>query len=55
MDIYVQNAAPGGDKTANWLPAPTGRFSVILRIYWPRQEVVERRWVPPGLRKEKPA
>jgi hypothetical protein len=28
---------------------------VILRIYWPKQEVVERRWVPPGLRKQKPA
>jgi len=55
MDVYVQNAAPGAEKTANWLPAPTGRFSVILRIYWPKQEVVERRWVPPGLRKEKPA
>jgi hypothetical protein len=54
-NIYVQNAAPGADKSANWLPAPTGRFSVILRIYWPKQEVVERRWVPPGLRKEKPA
>lgn len=55
IDIYVQSAAPGADKTANWLPAPTGRFNVILRIYWPKQEVVERRWVPPGLRKEKAA
>jgi hypothetical protein len=54
-DIYVQNAAPSADKTANWLPAPSGRFNVILRIYWPKQEVVERRWAPPGLRKEKPA
>ena len=53
VDIYVQNAAPAADRTANWLPAPGGRFNVILRIYWPKPEVVERRWVPPGLRREK--
>jgi len=53
IDIYVQNAAPAADKSANWLPAPGGRFNVILRVYWPKAEVVERRWVPPGLRREK--
>ena len=53
IDLYVQNAAPAADKSANWLPAPGGKFHVILRIYWPRAEVVERRWVPPGLRREK--
>jgi hypothetical protein len=53
IDILIQSAAPGTDKSANWLPAPSGRFNVILRLYWPKAEVVERRWVPPGIRKEK--
>jgi len=53
IDILLQNAAPGADKSANWLPAPSGRFNVILRLYWPKAEVVERRWVPPGIRKER--
>ena len=55
IDIFIQNAAPAADMSANWLPAPKGRFNVILRLYWPKAEVVERRWVPPGLRKEKRA
>jgi len=53
IDIFIQTAAPGADKSANWLPAPSGRFNVLLRLYWPKAEVVERRWVPPGIRKEK--
>jgi hypothetical protein len=23
LDLYVQHEGPGGDKQANWLPAPT--------------------------------
>jgi hypothetical protein len=25
LDLYFQNANPGADEEANWLPAPTGR------------------------------
>ena len=39
LDIVISQANPGGD--ANWLPAPKGPFSVILRIYWPKQEVID--------------
>jgi hypothetical protein len=53
IDLYVQNASPAAGRTANWLPAPSGRFNVILRIYWPKPEVIERKWVPPGLRLDK--
>jgi hypothetical protein len=51
LDIYIQNANPGKDKEANWLPAPKGPFNLILRIYWPKQEVVEGRWNAPGVRR----
>ena len=30
MTIYLQSDNPGGDKEANWLPAPSGPFLVIL-------------------------
>ncbi|MEZ5738500.1 MAG: DUF1214 domain-containing protein [Burkholderiaceae bacterium] len=34
------------DDTANWLPAPSGRFYLILRLYCPRPET--RSWpIPP--------
>ena len=50
LDIVIQNADPGKDKEANWLPAPKGPFNLILRVYWPRQEVLDGRWNAPGVR-----
>jgi hypothetical protein len=50
LDILIQNADPGKDKEANWLPAPKGPFNLILRVYWPRQEVLDGRWNAPGVR-----
>lgn len=51
LDIYIQNADPGEGKSANWLPAPKGTFNVILRVYWPKPEVVDGRWNAPGIRR----
>jgi hypothetical protein len=34
----------------NWLPAPTGPFVVMLRLYWPDQSVIDGTWKPPGIR-----
>ena len=50
VDLYIQAADPGKDRESNWLPAPKGPFTVTLRIYWPKQEVVDGRWNPPGIR-----
>jgi hypothetical protein len=49
IEIAIQHADPG--KAANWLPAPQGAFSLILRVYWPKPEVVDGRWAPPGVRR----
>jgi hypothetical protein len=50
LDLYIQSAPPK-DMESNWLPAPPGPFTLILRVYWPKQEVVDGRWNPPGIRK----
>ena len=50
LDIYIQHESPGRDKESNWLPAPKDNFSVILRIYSPRAELLERRWEPPAIK-----
>lgn len=47
VDIYVQHDPPASDKQSNWLPAPTGQFNMILRMYWPRQTVLDGTWSPP--------
>jgi len=50
MNIYLQAATPGADKEANWLPAPRGKFSVILRLYLPKEtppSILDGTWKPP--------
>ena len=50
LTIYIQGGSPGKDKEANWLPAPkTGLFKVALRLYVPRESVLDGSWVPPAV------
>ncbi|HKN78142.1 MAG TPA: DUF1254 domain-containing protein [Lysobacter sp.] len=51
ITLYVQNASPGKDKEANWLPAPKGRFFAVLRNYWPEASVVSGDWKAPALQR----
>jgi hypothetical protein len=50
VDLYIQSTDPGQDKQSNWLPAPKGPFTLMLRIYWPRDTVVGGKWNPPGIK-----
>jgi hypothetical protein len=36
-DLYIQKDSPGPDKESNWLPAPAGKFILMLRMYWPNE------------------
>lgn len=47
FDIYIQNRSPGADKESNWLPAPSGEFVLIMRLYWPQEPALDGSWVPP--------
>jgi hypothetical protein len=50
LTIYMQRASPGEDKESNWLPTPKeGAFSVSLRLYWPKPEVLRDPWSPPAV------
>lgn len=47
LDIYIQSSSPGADQESNWLPSPAqGRFGAVMRLYAPRAEVRDGRWVP---------
>ena len=35
VDLYIQHNSPGADKESNWLPAPAGKFILMMRLYWP--------------------
>ncbi len=49
LTIYVQNSSPGPEKEANWLPAPPGPFTVVMRLYWPKPDALNGTWQPPKL------
>jgi hypothetical protein len=37
LDLYFQQETPGRDKEANWVPAPAGNFTLMLRMWQPKQ------------------
>lgn len=49
LTLYVQHARPDQDKQSNWLPAPSGPFYGVLRIYLPKPEVTNGEWKMPHL------
>ncbi len=52
--IYIQNESPGADKQANWLPAPKGKFLLMLRLYWPKEtkpSIIDGSWTIPAVTK----
>ena len=44
--------SPGHPSEAhvNWLPAPKGSFSLVLRVYEPAPQVLDGSWSPPAIR-----
>lgn len=51
LDVYLQNEDPGKENASNWLPAPKENFNLILRLYWPKQEMLDRTWTPPAIKR----
>jgi hypothetical protein len=49
LKIYVQHEAPRGRRRANWLPAPAGRFLLVIRLFEPRRAAIGGRWTPPRI------
>lgn len=47
LTLYFQNESPGKNNEANWLPAPKGPFTLTMRIYAPKSEVLTGKWNPP--------
>lgn len=47
--ISTSRTSPGADKDANWLPAPKGPFTLAMRIYAPKSDVLTGKWNPPPI------
>jgi hypothetical protein len=47
LTLYFQNASPGAEREANWVPTPKDEFSLYIRAYWPKAEILDGSWTPP--------
>ena len=51
VDLLLQAENPGPEKESNWLPAPKGKFILMLRLYWPKEtppSLLDGTWkIPP--------
>jgi hypothetical protein len=52
LRIHIQHDRPPRLSRSNWLPAPAGAFALLLRLHWPREELLARRWTPPAVARE---
>jgi hypothetical protein len=54
VDLYIQKDSRGADKESNWLPAPAGKFILMLRTYWPEEtapSILDGTWTIPPVKK----
>jgi hypothetical protein len=52
LTLYLQNESPGKDKESNWLPAPEESFNLLMRLYWPKKEILDGVWNPPKIERK---
>lgn len=54
LDLLIQHESPGADKESNWLPAPAGKFILMMRLYWPNESnpsILDGSWALPPVEK----
>lgn len=51
LTIALGHGPRRGGGPANWLPAPPGRFTLLLSLHWPASEVFERCWTLPPVQR----
>ena len=49
LTLFVGHESPGSDKESNWLPAPTGKYSFVARVYGPSEAAMNGKWTLPAL------
>lgn len=47
LTLHAGSRSPGAEHESNWLPAPSGPFSLYLRAYWPKPAIIDGTWTPP--------
>jgi hypothetical protein len=54
LDLYFSHDKPANAPQANWLPAPSDQFILMMRLYWPSEKapsILDGTWSPPPVKK----
>jgi hypothetical protein len=51
VTISMGKDSPGPDKESNWLPTPAGSFRPLMRMYQPRDEILDGTYALPPIMK----
>lgn len=49
LKLLIQANPPRPSERSNWLPAPKGRFYLMMRLYRPKAAVLQGLWSPPRI------
>jgi hypothetical protein len=47
IDLYIQSENPGPAQEPNWLPSGDGTFNLTIRLYSPKEAILNGAWQPP--------
>ena len=48
LDLYIQNDLPARTRKPTGCPRPEGKFVLMLRLYWPKESLINGTWkIPP--------
>ena len=48
VDLYLQHQAPSGHEP-NWLPTPSGKFKLMVRVYLPGAAILDGTYQLPAV------
>src|SRR5262245_4864921 len=51
VDLHIQAESPGRDKESNWLPVGQAPFTLMLRLYWSKSDIIDGVWKPPPVKR----
>lgn len=51
LTLFIQHESPSPTRESNWLPAPDDSFRLFMRLYWPKQQILDGNWKPPGIQR----
>ncbi len=51
LDLYFGPTRPAKAAPTNWIETTPGVFNLVLRLYWPNQNILDGDWIPPRIKK----